>query len=231
VTEEAQTDGLPPARRRRAMATMAMAIGVSVLGSSIANVALPTIARDLGVTPAASVWVVNAFQITVMLTLLPCSSLGDIDGYRRVYGIGLTVFTLASGLCAPAPDLPTMIAARILQGLGGAGLMSVNTALVRFDFSARHAGAGTGFNALIVASSSALGQALAAAICWRGVVALAVRGQCADRAAGAGDAARPAADATGGAQVRHSERGAERGDVRADDRRGRSGRLRRRRCG
>lgn len=164
MTEEAQSDGLPPARRRRAMATMAMAIGVSVLGSSVANVALPTIARDLAVTPAASVWVVNAFQITVMLTLLPCSSLGDIYGYRRVYGIGLTVFTLASGLCALAPDLPTMIAARILQGLGGAGLMSVNTALVRFIFPRAMLGRGMGFNALIVASSSALGPSVAAAI-------------------------------------------------------------------
>ena len=157
-------DGLPPAQRRRAMATLALAIAVSVLGSSVANIALPTIARDLGVTPAASVWVVNAFQIAVMVALLPCSSLGDIYGYRRVYGVGLAVFTLASLACALVDNLPMMIVARVFQGLGGAGLMSVNTALIRFIFPRSMLGRGMGFNTLVVATSSAMGPTLAAAI-------------------------------------------------------------------
>ena len=102
-------DGLPAPQRRWAMLTLALAIAVSVLGSSVANVALPTIGRDLGVTPAASVWVVNAFQIAIMVALLPCSSLGDIYGYRRVYGIGLAVFTAASLACALADSLPMKV--------------------------------------------------------------------------------------------------------------------------
>ncbi|MCX7381280.1 MAG: MFS transporter [Alphaproteobacteria bacterium] len=157
-------DGLPQPQRRRAMATMALAICVSVLGSSVANVALPTIARDLAVTPAASVWVVNAFQIAVMVALIPCSSLGDIYGYRRVYGIGLAVFTAASLACSLVDSLPMMIAARIVQGLGGAGLMSVNTALIRFIFPRSMLGRGMGFNTLVVATSSALGPTVAAAV-------------------------------------------------------------------
>ncbi len=157
-------DGLPAPQRRWAMLALALAISVSVLGSSVANVALPTIGRDLGVTPAASVWVVNAFQIAIMVALLPCSSLGDIYGYRRVYGIGLAVFTAASLACALADSLPIMIVARVVQGLGGAGLMSVNTALVRFIFPRAQLGRGMGFNALVVASSSAAGPTLAAVI-------------------------------------------------------------------
>lgn len=157
-------DGLSSAQRRRAMLTLALAISVSVLGSSVANIALPSIARDLGVTPAASVWVVNAFQIAVMVALLPCSSLGDIYGYRRVYGIGLAVFTLASLACALVHSLPLMILARVVQGLGGAGLMSVNTALIRFIFPRAQLGRGLGFNSLVVATSSAMGPTVAAGI-------------------------------------------------------------------
>jgi len=163
-TQPEPADGLPLPQRRRAMAALALAISVSVLGSSVANIALPTIAHDLAVTPAASVWVVNAFQITVMVGLLPCSSLGDIYGYRRVYGIGLVIFTIASLACALVHTLPLMIAARILQGLGGAGLMSVNTALIRFVFPRAQLGRGLGFNSLVVATSSAMGPTVAAAI-------------------------------------------------------------------
>jgi DHA2 family multidrug resistance protein-like MFS transporter len=146
------------------MLTITLAISISVLGSSVSNIALPTIGRDLGVTPAASVWVVNAFQIAVMVALLPCASLGDIYGYRRVYGIGLVIFTVGSLACALVPTLPLMILARVVQGLGGAGLMSVNTALVRYIFPRAQLGRGMGFNTLIVACSSALGPSVAAAV-------------------------------------------------------------------
>ncbi|ODU55362.1 MAG: multidrug MFS transporter [Acetobacteraceae bacterium SCN 69-10] len=158
------TDGLPPPQRRRALFTLALAIAVSVLGSALPNIALPSIAHDLGVTPAASVWVVNAYQIAVTVTLLPFSSLGDILGYRRVYFWGLVMFTAASLACALAPSLPLLTLARVFQGLGAAGLMSVNTALIRTIFPHAMLGRGMGVNALIVATSSALGPTVAAAI-------------------------------------------------------------------
>ncbi len=157
-------DGLPPAQRLRAMLTLGIAISVSVMGSAIANIALPTIAHDLGVTPASSVWVVNAYQIAVTVALLPCSSLGDIYGYRRVYKIGLVVFIIASFACAMATTLPALTLARVFQGFGGAGLMSVNSALIRFIFPHRQLGRGMGYNSLIVATSSALGPTVAAVI-------------------------------------------------------------------
>jgi DHA2 family multidrug resistance protein-like MFS transporter len=77
-------DGLPPSARRRAMATIAIAVSMAVLDSAIANIALPTIARDMATTPAATIWVVNAYQFAVTVSLLPLAFLGDIVGYKRV---------------------------------------------------------------------------------------------------------------------------------------------------
>jgi MFS transporter, DHA2 family, multidrug resistance protein len=158
------TDGLPPRERRRAMLAVAVAIAMSVLVTSLANIALPTIARDLNATPAASIWVVNAYQLAVTVTLLPFASIGDIYGHRRVYIWGLALYTAASLLCAIAPSLPVLVVGRVLQGFGGAGIMSVNGALVRFIFPRNELGKGIGFNALVVAGSSAAGPSVAAAV-------------------------------------------------------------------
>ncbi len=157
-------DGLPPGERRRAMATLSIAICISVLATAIANIALPAIARDLAVSPAMSVWVVNAYQLAVTVSLLPLSSLGDIHGYRRVYLFGLVVFCIGSLACGLAGTLPLLVAGRVLQGLGAAGIMSVNTALVRYIYPRSQLGRGVGMTALIVATSSAAGPSLAAAI-------------------------------------------------------------------
>jgi DHA2 family multidrug resistance protein-like MFS transporter len=158
------TDGLPPRERWRAMLAVAIAIAMSVLVTSIANIALPTIAHDLDATPAASIWVVNAYQLAVTVTLLPFASIGDIYGHRRVYVWGLAVYTAASLVCAVAPSLPVLVIGRVLQGFGGAGIMSVNGALVRFIFPREELGRGIGFNALVVAGSSTAGPSVAAAI-------------------------------------------------------------------
>jgi MFS transporter, DHA2 family, multidrug resistance protein len=158
------TDGLPQPARRRALTTLAIAVTMAVLDVAIANIALPTIARDMQVDPAASIWVVNAYQLAVTVSLLPMSSLGDIYGYRRVYIGGLAVFTVASLFCALAGTLPMLVMARMVQGFGAAGIMSVNTALIRFVFPRAQLGRGVGFTALVVATSSAAGPSVAAAI-------------------------------------------------------------------
>src|ERR1700722_19917001 len=164
VTEMEVVDGLPPPDRWRAMLTVAIAVSMSVLVTSIANIALPTIARDMHAAPAASIWVVNAYQLAVTVTLLPFASIGDIHGHRRVYIWGLAVYTAASLICAVAPSLPVLVIGRVLQGFGGAGIMSVNGALVRFIYPRAALGRGIGFNALVVAGSSAAGPSVAAAI-------------------------------------------------------------------
>src|SRR5277367_6323985 len=93
ATLSAATDGLPPARRRWAITAMIIAIGMATLDTAIANTALPTIAADLHASPAASIWVVNAYQLALMVSLLPLAALGDILGYRRIYIAGLALFT------------------------------------------------------------------------------------------------------------------------------------------
>ena len=70
------------------MLTIVLAVGMTVVDGAVANIALPTIAHEVGATPAASIWVVNAYQLTLMISLLPLSSLGDSIGYRKVYQSG-----------------------------------------------------------------------------------------------------------------------------------------------
>src|ERR1700744_4327960 len=85
LSEASQADGLPVPRRYWAAATIWAAISMTVLDGAIANVALPTIARDLAASPAESIWVVNAYQLAIVVSLLPLASLGEIIGYRRIY--------------------------------------------------------------------------------------------------------------------------------------------------
>ncbi|MFD6316833.1 MULTISPECIES: MFS transporter [Methylorubrum] len=143
---------------------MGLAISMAVLDGAIVNVALPVIARDLAVPASDAIFIVSAYQIAVTATLLPLATLGEIWGYRRVYLAGLAVFTAASLACAVAPGLASLTAARVAQGLGAAGIMSVNIALVRFIYPHRLIGRGVGNVALIVAVASAAGPTVAAAI-------------------------------------------------------------------
>lgn len=158
------TDGLPPERRRWAILAIFTALAMAALDTAIANIALPAIAADLNTTPADVIWVVNVYQIAMVATLLPLAALGEIVGHQRIYFGGLLLFTLASLACALAWSLPSLLVARVLQGLGAAGVMSVNTALVRFVYPSRLHGRGFGNNALVVATAFTIGPALASGI-------------------------------------------------------------------
>ncbi|MHA3017434.1 putative arabinose efflux permease AraJ, MFS family [Cupriavidus necator] len=156
--------GLPQPQRTWAILTVFFGLIMAVLDGSIANIALPSISRELQADPSSTIWVVNAYQLTVTVCLLPLSSLGDILGYKRVYRAGLATFLLGSLLCALAVNLPMLVAARVLQGIGGAGIMSVNTALVRFIYPPTRLGRGIGLNALVVGVTIAVGPSLGALI-------------------------------------------------------------------
>ncbi|MDB5858793.1 MAG: transporter [Ramlibacter sp.] len=159
-----EPDGLPAPQRYWAMAAIIMGMSLSVLDASIVNLALPDITRDFGASPSAAVWVVNAYQLATLGLLLPCAHLGDRLGYRRVYLTGLAVFTLASLGCVVSTSLPMLAAARALQGLGAAGMMSVNSALVRLTYPVRMLGRAIALNSVVVATSSVAGPSLAALI-------------------------------------------------------------------
>ncbi len=164
MTEQHEADGLAKPQRNWAVLTIALAVGLAVIDGAIANIALPTIATDMHTTPSASIWVINAYQLAVTVSLLPLASIGEIHGYRRVYQTGLAVFTVASLACALAHSLPTLAAARVLQGLGAAGIMSVNSALTRYVYPRALLGRGMGLNALIAATCSAVGPTVASGI-------------------------------------------------------------------
>lgn len=157
-------DGLPQPRRNWAMVVIALGMTMAVLDGAIANVALPTIAKDLNVNPANSIWVVNAFQLAMTISLLAFSSLGDLWGYKRTYVVGLGMFTITSLICALSDSFITLVIARGLQGFSAAAITSVNTALLRIIYPSRLLPRGMGINGLIIAVAAAAGPTVAAAI-------------------------------------------------------------------
>ncbi len=137
---------------------------MAVLDGAIANVALPTIAGELQVLPANALWIVNAYQLAIIVALLPLAALGDTLGYRSVYIGGMIVFVIGSLACAMSQDLAQLVLARAAQGLGTAAMFSNNAAIVRFTYPERMLGRAIGFNAVVIAGCSALGPTFSAAI-------------------------------------------------------------------
>ena len=146
---------------RRALVAILLGAGLASLDTAIANTALPTIAADLQARLPGAIWIINAYQLTVVASLLPFAALADLVGPRRVFIGGLAFFTAASAACALAASLPQLAAARALQGLGAGALMSVNIALIRLIYPAERLGRGVGLNALAVGVAFALGPSVA----------------------------------------------------------------------
>ena len=164
IVGDTEWNGLPMPRRLWAILAVTFGVALSVLDGTIANVALPTIAHELGVSSADSIWVVNAYQLAIVVSLLSFSTLGDVVGYRRIYIGGLVFFTLSSVGCAFAGSLEMLIAMRVIQGFGGAAVVSINTSIIRIIYPRDQLGRGMGINATVVAIASVAGPTLAAAI-------------------------------------------------------------------
>mgnify|MGYP002277026423 FL=1 len=141
-----------------------LTIMMAVLDGTIMNVALPIIAQDQGVSPAHAIWVVTAYQLAIVVSLLPLAALGEAIGFRKVYLSGIAIFGIASFLCAMAPNIEFLTAARVLQGLGGAALMSINGAVMRHIFPQAKLGRAIGWIAMTVSVSAAGGPTIASAI-------------------------------------------------------------------
>ena len=156
--------GVPEPRRALPVVAVLGAMALAVLDAAITNVALPSMARSLQVEPGMSVWIVTAYQAALVMALLPCAALGESIGQRRVFAGGVALFTAASVLCALSPSLAWLVAARFLQGLGAAGVMALGISLLRAVVAPGQLGAAIGWNALVVALSSAAGPAIGSAI-------------------------------------------------------------------
>ncbi|WP_255032166.1 MFS transporter [Bordetella genomosp. 1] len=181
-------NGLDGARRRMAVLTCTLGVLFTVMDGVIAAVALPTIAQDLGVDAALSVWVVNAYQLAVVMALLPFAALGEIVGYRRVYLAGLCLFAFAALCSALAPSLLLLTVARALQGLAAAGVLSVNLALLRYSVPRELFGRAIGVNATVAALASTIAPIAASVILalgsWHWLFAIGVPGAAAAAALG-----------------------------------------------
>lgn len=164
IVGDKEWNGLPVPQRLWAILALTFGVGVSVIDSVIANVALPTLSEQMNISSANSVWVVNAYQLAVITMLLVFSNLGDIVGYRRIYLAGIVAFTIASVGCATSEGFVSLVVWRAIQGLGAAAITSVNTTLIRIIYPRHMLARGMGVNATVVAVSSVAGPSIAAAI-------------------------------------------------------------------
>ena len=133
---------------------------LSVLDGTISNVALPTIAHDLQVSSAAVVWVVNAFQLTTTMLIVPLTTYADIGGFARLYRAGVVIFILGSIACALAANLEVLVAGRCVQAIGAAAILATSQPITRFAFPRSLLGLAIGIQSLIVSISSAAGPAI-----------------------------------------------------------------------
>jgi len=172
------TDGLPLPRRWVAILAISFGTALLVLDGAIPTVALPTIARDLGVSNSVVTNVVTIYQLVLVMVLLPFASLGDRVGHRTLYQWGQVLFMVSSGLCLLAANLPVLLALRSLQAVGAAMALSVSAAMLRQIYPSSKLGTGMGVNSVIVASSGALAPTLGGFIvghfAWQWVFAAAV---------------------------------------------------------
>lgn len=157
-------NGLPAPRRHWAILTIVCGLFLCVADTTMLNMALPTLSKAWNIDPVFSLWIVNAGQIIPLMVLFPLSALGDYLGYRRIYLSGIAVFGVGSILAASAPNLVMLVLARALQGLGVAGVLSVNTALVRQIYPRSILGKGIALNSMISAVSTVSGPLIAAGI-------------------------------------------------------------------
>ena len=157
----AATQPAPNGMPWMALLSLLMAVFLGSLDQSIANMALPAIGAALQSTPAESVWVVHAYQLAVVTVLLPLAALGDRWGARKVFLLGMVLFNLAALASACATQLEWLAFFRAIQGVGAAGVMSVNLALIQGIFPPEKLGRGAGINALIVGLGYSLGPTVA----------------------------------------------------------------------
>jgi DHA2 family multidrug resistance protein-like MFS transporter len=153
-------DGLPTPRRYLAILAISFGTALAVIDGSVVTVALPTLARDLGVQPSTAVLVVTVYQLVLVMTLLPFSALGSRIGLRRLYQYGQLAFLVSTILCFFAKNLAFLLVVRSIQALGAGAALSVSSALIRSTYPARQLGRGLGIGNVVVASSNAIAPTL-----------------------------------------------------------------------
>ncbi|MCE8032950.1 MFS transporter [Billgrantia tianxiuensis] len=169
-------DGLPGPERRLAVLALILGTLMAVVDVTMVNIALPSIARDLEVSAARTVWVTNLYQIVCAAFLLVCASFSEMISRRRLYVAGLALFVVASLGAALSRSLEWLLVFRAMQGLGAAATLSIGPSLYRSIFPTRLLGSALGLSALVVAGGYAAGPALGglvlSAVSWPWLFAL-----------------------------------------------------------
>jgi EmrB/QacA subfamily drug resistance transporter len=173
-------EGGAPGSVRLASAAGRWVLAVAVAGeamvlleATVVNVALPAIGRDLGAGVAGLQWTLDGYVLTLAALVLPAGSLSDLYGRRRVFVVGVGAFVAASALCAAAPTIQLLVAARFVQGVGGAlltpGSLAIIDAVFHPDDRTRAIGAWAGLTAVAAAVGPPVGGYLTDALSWRAV--------------------------------------------------------------
>src|ERR1700710_3107405 len=171
AVEAAEPLHVSSAKGRWVLLAAILGSGLAGIDATVVNVALPAIGRDLDTDFAALQWTVTAYSLALASLILLGGSLGDRFGRRRVFVIGVTWFAAASLLCGLAPSAPLLIAARALQGIGGALLTPGSLAMIQSSFApedrGRAIGAWSGLGGVATAIGPFLGGYLVQAVSWR----------------------------------------------------------------
>ncbi len=157
-------DGLPSDCRKWAMVCITCAISMAILDGYIMNIVLPTLAHDFSISPSAATWIVNGYQLAIVVSILPISSLSEIIGCRKIFLWGSIMFCITSLLCAFSFSFSTLLVARIFQGFSASAILSVSVALIRRIYPKKQIGRGIGINAMVVSVSAASGPSIAGGI-------------------------------------------------------------------
>lgn len=175
-TDQPGDEGLPGRERGLSMAAVMTMTTMAVFDGSMVNIALPQIARTLDVSAGATVWVSNGYLLSAAMTLAIFAALATRIGFRSLFALGLTVFTLTSVGCALSSSLDMLVTMRVLQGIGGAATLSIGPAILRSVFPNRLLGRILGINALLIGTSTAvapvLGGTILSAMSWQWLFAI-----------------------------------------------------------
>jgi DHA2 family multidrug resistance protein-like MFS transporter len=153
-------DGLPGRERRLAVTALILGTSMAVVDTTMVNIALPSIAADLGVSASRVVWVTNLFQVVCAAFLLVFAAVSELVSRRRLYVVGLSLFVLSSLGSALSTSLEMLLVFRAMQGLGAAATLSIGPSLYRSIFPSRLLGSALGLSALVVAAGYAAGPTI-----------------------------------------------------------------------